>query len=392
MRSAVLSLRVATWEKIGDLTDAGAWLRRVLSASGRCFRLVTGARLVARTVRGIESVLAREIEADGLGTVEQLGHREVWFRHDDSDQRVLDLRCADDVFLVGASVPGIDRSKASLKVLSAAAGAVPVQDLQALREALGGARQPLSVDVSASFLGRRNFNRYDLEDAVGEPLAARAGLEYYSRRGGIAPPPGAMSWRLTVEGSKALLGPRIGRGPLHRRSYRQITRPGSIHPPLAAALVRLAQPSYGERLLDPCCGAGTIPIEAAALGGGLSIVGSDHDSVAVRAAKANGEGTAINWMTADAGLLPLASGSVDLLITNPPWGRQVAAAGVLVRHPYRFWAELGRVLRPGGRAVVLLTDADARLVEAERMGLRTSDRRQVSLFGARPEIAILKPG
>lgn len=193
MRSADLSLRVATWEKVDDLSCAGACPRRTFSASRCRSRLVTGARLVARAVRGIESILAEEIEASGLGTVEHQGHREVWFRHAGSGPRVLELRCADDVFLIGASVPGVDRTKASLQVLSAAAEAVPVRDLQALREALGGSRQPMSVDVSAPLLGRRNFNRYDLEDAVGEPLAAGAGLQYHSRRAGIAPPPGAMS-------------------------------------------------------------------------------------------------------------------------------------------------------------------------------------------------------
>jgi tRNA (guanine6-N2)-methyltransferase len=391
MRSAVLSLRVATWEKIGDLSDAGAWLRRVLSASGCCLRPVTGVRLVARTVRGIESVLAEEIEASGLGVVEHQGHREVRFQHSSSGQRLLDLRCADDVFLVGASVPGIGRTKADLQILAAAAEALPAHELQALREALGGPDQPTSVDVSASFLGRRNFNRYDLEDAVGEVLAGRMCLRYYGRREGRIPPPGGMSWRLTVDGDRAFLGLRLGSSPLHRRIYRQVTRPGSVHPPLAAAMVRLARPSDGVRLLDPCCGVGTIPLEAAAVGGGLTIVGSDQDWRAIRAAVANGAGASVRWMTADAGLLPLARCSVDLVVTNPPWDRQVPTAGLLAGHPDRFWQELRRVLRPDGRAVVLLTDGDDRLMDAEKAGLTAIDRRQVSLFGAHPEIVILRP-
>lgn len=352
---------------------------------------MVSARLVARTVRGVESVLAEEIEARGLGTVERQGHREVWFRHSGHGLGVLDLRCADDVFLVGASVGGIDRTKAGLRVLTAAAEAVAVPDLQALREEFGGPGQPMSVDVSASFLGRRNYNRYDLEDAVGESVAAGAGLSYYSRRTGVAPPPGGMSWRLTVDGDRALLGLRIGPGPLHRRSYRQVTRPGSVHPPLAAALVRLARPYDGARLLDPCCGVGTIPIEAAATGHRLSIAGSDRDTDAITAAMANGEGTSISWMTADAGSLPLASGSVDLVVTNPPWDRQVPVAGLLAHHPHRLWHELRRVLRPDGRAVVLLTAADDRLLDAKKAGLTTQDRRPVSLFGAHPEIVVLSP-
>ena len=348
---------------------------------------MVSARFVARTVRGIESVLAEEIEAGGFGTVERQGHREVWFRG--HGPGVLELRCADDVFLVGVSVGGIDRTKASLRILTAAAEAVAVRELQALREVLGGPAQPMSVDVSASFLGRRNFNRYDLEDAVGEPLAAQVGLRYLSRRTGVAPPPGGMSWRLTIDGDRALIALRIGAEPLHRRSYRQVTRPGSLHPPVAAAMVRLARPYSGTRLLDPCCGVGTIPIEAA--GQGLSIIGSDRAGDAIRAAQANDERAQITWMMADAASLPLQRATVDLVVTNPPWDRQVPASGLLARQPDRFWHELRRVLRPNGRAVVLLTDADMRLLDAKKAGLTTHDRRPISLFGAHPEIAVLKP-
>jgi 23S rRNA G2445 N2-methylase RlmL len=198
-----------------------------------------------------------------------------------------------------------------------------------------------------------------------------------------------MSWRLTVDGDKALLALRIGSHPLHRRTYRQITRPGSLHPPLAAALVRLAQPATGMRLLDPCCGAGTIPIEAAATARQLSIIGSDQNTTAIKTAKANGAGTSIDWLTADAGQLPLPTNSVDLVITNPPWDRQVSATGLLARHPNRFWHELRRVLTPNGRAVVLLTDTDNHLLAAEKAGLTPHHRRPISLSGTHPEITIL---
>jgi 23S rRNA G2445 N2-methylase RlmL len=136
---------------------------------------------------------------------------------------------------------------------------------------------------------------------------------------------------------------------------------------------------------------GTIPLEAAAVGGGLRIVGSDQDRRAIEAAVANGAGASVRWMTADAGLLPLARCTVDLVVTNPPWDRQVPTAGLLAGHPQRLWQELGRVLRADGRAVVLLTDGDDRLMDAEKAGLTTIDRRQVSLFGAHPEIVVLQP-
>ncbi|SHF93409.1 methyltransferase domain-containing protein [Streptoalloteichus hindustanus] len=351
---------------------------------------MTAARLLARTVRGIESVVAEEIRRRGLGRVERLGHREVWFRSADPGPEVLGLDCADDVFLVAAAVSGIGRDRSALRLLAEAAGNVPVEPLLALRQRCGGRPRWSTVDVSASFLGRRNYSRYDVEDAVGGPLAAAVGLPYHGRRGGVAPPPGGLSWRVTVADDRALVALRIAERPLHRRQYRQQTRAGSLHPPLAAAMVRLAQPHQGARLLDPCCGVGTIPVEAARTDPTLSIVGSDRDPASVTGAVANGAGTTVSWAVADAGRLPVATGSVDVVVSNPPWGQQVPPSGVLAQRPERFWRELRRVLRPGGRAVLLLPDANTWLPQAADAGMKLVDRRPVSLFGSHPEIVALE--
>ncbi len=52
---------------------------------------------------------------------------------------------------------------------------------------------------------------------------------------------------------------------LHKRGYRPLRNVAPIRETLAAALVRLSlwRPSRGEALVDPFCGSGTIPIEAA---------------------------------------------------------------------------------------------------------------------------------
>jgi len=79
----------------------------------------------------------------------------------------------------------------------------------------------------------------------------------------------------------------------------------------------------------------------------------DRDAAALRAASANAVGTTIRWAVADAGQLPLAARSVDLVISNPPWGRQVRAGGLLAADPAGLWRELRRALAPHGRAVSL---------------------------------------
>lgn len=347
---------------------------------------MTAARLVARTVRGIEDVVAREVRRLGPARVVGVGHREVRFDAAPTPA-VLDLRTADDVFLVAAEVTGVGRAKADLRSLAEAAAAVP-RPLPDLRADCGGPPGAAGLDVSASFLGRRNYTRYDVEDAVGAALAARFRLPYHGRRAGV-PPPGGLSWRVTIADDRALIALRIAARPLHRRPWRVHSRPGGLHPPLAAAMVALAAPAPGERLLDPFCGTGTIAIEAAT-GRGVVVLAGDHDPTAVEAARANAGTRAVGWFTADAGRLPLGDGAVDLVVTNPPWARQVRAAGALAREPRRFWRELRRVLRPGGRALLLVPDADRRAAEAARAGLVCRERRPVRLAGTWAEVVELR--
>lgn len=130
-----------------------------------------------------------------------------------------------------------------------------------------------------------------------------------------------------MDGSRATVALRIADRPAHRRAYKQATVPGTLHPPLAAAMVRLASVHSRGVVLDPCCGAGTLLVEADRAAPGAVLVGVDRDPAALRAASVNGP--LVKWVRADAGRLPVPSGSVDRVLVNPPWSRQVPAQGAL---------------------------------------------------------------
>ena len=57
---------------------------------------------------------------------------------------------------------------------------------------------------------------------------------------------------------------------LHKRGYRQQAGPAPLKETLAAAMVQLSFWKAGRPLLDPFCGSGTIPIEAALIGRNLA--------------------------------------------------------------------------------------------------------------------------
>lgn len=349
---------------------------------------MTAARLVARSVGGIETIVAGEILRSGLGSVTHIGRREVRFAPPPAPADMTGLRTPDDVFVVAARIPDIGRGKDALGALRALASGPGCAAALRARAAYGGPERAHGVEVSASFTGKRNFSRYDVEDEVGAALSAALGLPYHSRRQGEPPPPGYSGWRVTLDGETAALMARIAERPLHRRAYKREGVPGTLHPPVAAAMVHLAAPTDGELVVDPFCGAGTLAAEAARPG--VRVRGYDLDPRALAAARANTAGMpSVRLERADAARLPLADGSADVVLANPPWGEQVAARGRVAARPGAWWAELRRVLR--GRAVVLLPDP-AELRTAIGHGLVPVHLRHVSLSGIHPHIAVLGPG
>jgi tRNA (guanine6-N2)-methyltransferase len=251
--------------------------------------------MLARTLRGIEWI-ARDEVCSRLGIAHvELGHRELRFSLPELVPDLLELGTVDDVFQVLAEVDGVTRRRESLaRLASLDLGAAP------------------TFDVTASFLGKRNYSRFELEDAV----AASMGGKRVARDGSV-------SLRVHVVGEVATVAARIARRPLHRRAYRVATVPGSVHPPLARALALLA----GEPFVDPFCGAGTIPIEGALAG--LQTRGSDIHLRAVEAARLNAASARVEvpFEVADAASL----GETNCVVTNPPWGKAVPATRVNLR-------------------------------------------------------------
>lgn len=66
-----------------------------------------------------------------------------------------------------------------------------------------------------------------------------------------------------LRGSEMLLGLNITGRSLHRRYYRLYAHRAGLQPTIASAMIKISRWRQGEGLLDPMCGSGTIPIEAA---------------------------------------------------------------------------------------------------------------------------------
>ena len=188
---------------------------------------------------------------------------------------------------------------------------------------------------------------------------------------------------------------------LHRRGYRLATAKAPLRETLAAALLLASGWDAQTPLLDPLCGAGTIPIEGALLARrippGLSrrfafmewprfhpptwkrvldearaqilpfapapIFGSDRDAGAITAARANAEraGVAADIVFEEKVISRIAPPSGELagaIVTNPPYGVRVGDRDAL----RNLYAQLGNVARERfPRWSVTALSADRRL-------------------------------
>jgi tRNA (guanine6-N2)-methyltransferase len=356
-------------------------------------------RLRVRCVRGLEWVAADEVRSSlpRAGDL-VMANREVSFSLPRLDPALLALRTVDDVFLVVGQVDDVGSTKAAPQALSGRLAGLGwglarhrIEQLRALPARPG-------FDVVASLEGRRGFNRFDVEHAVGAATAPLVGGTYLARTS-TGRPTGEpdLTVRVFVRGETALAAVRLGRRPLHRRDYKQNTGKGTLHPPLAAALCRLAAPSAGQTLADPFCGDGTIAIEAALAAPGLRVVASDLDADRLASTRRNAElcGVQIDLHRADAGRPGWARAGgpagVDLVVTNPPWNVSVDGTGSLRESLDPFWGRVVHGLTAGGRLCAITDGSLDAPTALRRRGFQLALATQTRIAGRVSHVLLAAP-
>lgn len=150
-------------------------------------------------------------------------------------------------------------------------------------------------------------------------------------------------------------------------------------------LIDLLQPLPGERILDIGCGGGAFCREIAPLvAPGGSVVGIDHAPAAIDVARrlsASADQSVLTFAEADGHALPFASASFDAAVCISVLG--------FCQNPGQVLAEARRVLRPGGRFLVVNSDEDTRVYNGRdrelgrRMARAIADRGHDPWLGRR---------
>ncbi len=174
-----------------------------------------------------------------------------------------------------------------------------------------------------------------------------------------------------------------GERSMHRRGYRIYDHPAALKPSIAYSMLRLAEASDGDTIMDPMCGGGTVAIEAAHLFEDSKIICIDKNPAYIRGAVENAiaarVASRIEFIVGDSTRLGeyMDPEIVDTAVSNPPYGIRMGDPG-MVRRVYKGLAHsLAHVLKPGGRAVLITTESSYMARVAEASGLSLLHARKV---------------
>jgi 23S rRNA G2445 N2-methylase RlmL len=351
---------------------------------------------------GLEPVAADEIARAVGGEVKRTGRGLVVFRAPEIDDRLLRLRTTEDVFLLAWGTDKLTRRAEDLdKIRRWTARDADWPTLLRLHHAV----RPRPKGKPTFWLvtqmeGEHGYLRRGAREALALGLEGKFPASWRAVEENAA-----VEFWLTIDGATAVCGLRLSDRTMRHRTYKLEHRPASLRPTVAAAMVRLAEIKPPHVVLDPMCGAGTLLAEHLAAAGAFRVpvppaLGGDSDAGAVRAAAANLRKLGAAWLTRwDAGRLPLAAAAADRVLCNPPFGKQLGdpeTVGPLYR---RVVAECDRVLRPGGRAVFLVSAGGGRggvtpplQAAAEAVGWRPQRRLEVRVLGQPAVISVWRKG
>lgn len=330
---------------------------------------------------GLEVLAERELSrADPAASVDTRLSGLVCFKSALGEPGLLGLRCASNLFRVlgeqgfpsggkGGRLP--DPSASLMKILSSE------KTFREFDPRPGASfRVMLSSENSLVAPGRDALAR--AEAAIGAETGMR-----HSRAGADTE-----FWLLVRNEGRIYFGQRLSR----RRATERDLEKGELKPEIAHALCAAAALRPGDRVLDPFCGSGAIPLACLeAFPGVVATAGDSDRDKAERLRSGNGRERALTVKAAD--FLDPASypeGSFDAVLTDPPWGSFAA-----LEDSFGFYAAFlsacARVLVPGGRAVFLSgakAECEAALKDASAGALRLEERVDILVSGRKAAIWI----
>lgn len=209
---------------------------------------------------------------------------------------------------------------------------------------------------------------------------------------GFSNAPGAYAAQLRLEpGAGGALAYLELSAPDRRFAYREGALPASIHPADAAAIVRAAFPDKPARVMDPCCGSGTLLVEYGKYAK-ARLMGIDISPKAIALAKDNAAGAGLTIQLVRKDLKDFIAGEpFDAVVSNLPFGLRVGTHKQNAELYASLLDSLPRWLKPGGAAALYTADYRLLLSEArKRPRLRVAQEIPLHIGGLHARLVLIR--
>lgn len=263
----------------------------------------------------------------------------------------LNLFCFNNIFRVLHTAPAAPTPQG----LEAFLGSIPSApaDWAACRGNPKGAR---TFRLVTSCGGRLTSVPRKARSAVESKLSAESGLKPDRSL------PDSEFWAMVRSDGQGWLLKRLTR----HKAYDKLLSPGELHPELCYMMCWLSDPKPTDIVADPFCGHGAIPRERCKRFPFAQVYAFDTDGKMLASARQKlprRENIYIGKQNALTLTEALAPSTVDVFITDPPWGLYQDVGMSLPEFYSRALREMSAALKPGGR-IVLLTAAKEAMASA----------------------------
>ncbi|XP_019360228.1 PREDICTED: THUMP domain-containing protein 3 [Gavialis gangeticus] len=176
---------------------------------------------------------------------------------------------------------------------------------------------------------------------------------------------------LNIHNNEVVVGIALTEESLHRRNITHFG-PTTLRSTLAYGMLRLCDAQPSDIIVDPMCGTGAIPIEGATEWPNCFHIAGDNNPQAMKRIASNicsllkknqnqesstSWGVSLDTVQWDICNLPLRTGSVDVIVTDMPFGKRIGSKKKNWDLYPACLKEMSRICRPGtGRAVLLTQD------------------------------------
>jgi tRNA G10 N-methylase Trm11 len=304
---------------------------------------------------GLEDTLLEELMETGKVSEVEKFSGIIVFCFDGGPKDLEKIKAAEDIMIFLKEFSRITRYKTALRSIRHETARI---DIRSAIDLLKNVREyGNKFSVKATYIGRRDYKAAEIEEAAAVGIINSDKTLTYDKGCSLL-------FRLISTPEISFLGLCLEATALDDKN-KVMTVPGSLRPSVANALLRFAEIKEVCHLLDPMCGTGIIPIEAARLGAIAEAGDIEPEKIRLAEKNASNRKSGTRFHVWDARNTGLEANMMDRVVSNLPFEKQAKIVGFDEAFFCDFLKEMVRVTK-NDAIFVFLTKHEHILTEAAR--------------------------